>query len=106
MGSIDGNIVGYFCEIFGLMIWVGGLFMIIAVVIPAVFNSFSMEPAGRFLRRVFDGYSLITLGILLFLIVMSRCFDIGMGQHSTQILFPVTRMEVILLVSMAHHDRV
>ena len=49
---------------FALTVWVGGLIMIIAVVIPAVFNSFGMEPAGRFLRRVFDGYGYLNLGIL------------------------------------------
>ncbi len=49
---------------FALTVWVGGLMMIIAVVIPAVFNSFGMEPAGRFLRRVFDGYGYVNLGIL------------------------------------------
>ena len=36
--------------------------MIMMVVIPAVFNSFGMEPAGRFLRRVFDGYSQVDIG--------------------------------------------
>jgi len=50
-----------------LTLWVGGLVVIIAVVIPAVFNSFGMEPAGRFLRRVFDGYGYLNVGILLVL---------------------------------------
>jgi uncharacterized membrane protein len=40
-----------------LSVWVGGLIVIIAAVIPAVFNAFAMEPGGRFLRRVFDGYN-------------------------------------------------
>ncbi len=35
--------------------------MIIAAVIPAVFNSFGMEPGGRFLTRVFDGYNRLVL---------------------------------------------
>ncbi len=91
--------IGYFCEVLGLMVWVGGLFMIIAVVIPAVFNSFGMEPAGRFLRRVFDGYSLVTLGVLLFLVMMLG-FRYWSGLHSPQIQFPVTRVDVILLVGM------
>ncbi len=41
--------------------------MIIAAVIPAVFNSFGMEPGGRFLTRVFDGYNrlvMIIAGVL------------------------------------------
>ena len=49
---------------FALTIWIGGLIVIIAVIIPAVFNSFGMEPAGRFLRRVFDGYGYVNVGIL------------------------------------------
>ncbi|GJL50129.1 MAG: hypothetical protein NPIRA01_13560 [Nitrospirales bacterium] len=92
--------VGYICEVFGLMIWVGGLLMIIAVVIPAVFNSFSMEQGGRFLRRVFDGYSLLTLGILLFLLVMVS-LRYWQTAGSSQMLFPVTRTEVLLLLGMA-----
>ncbi len=92
--------IGYFCEVLGLMIWIGGLFMIIAVVIPAVFNSFGMEPAGRFLRRVFDGYSFLTLGILLFLLCMVG-LRYWQQNHSSLILFPVTRVEVLLLMGMA-----
>lgn len=44
-------------ECLALAVWVGGLLVIIASVIPAVFNSFGMEPGGRFLTRVFDGYN-------------------------------------------------
>jgi len=92
--------VGYICEVFGLMIWVGGLLMIITVVIPAVFNSFGMEQGGRFLRRVFDGYSLLTLGILCFLVVMLG-IRYWQATGSSPLLFPVTRTEIILLLSMA-----
>ncbi len=35
--------------------------MIVAVVIPTVFNSFGMEAGGRFLTRTFDGYNRIVL---------------------------------------------
>ncbi|GJL53928.1 MAG: hypothetical protein NPIRA02_10600 [Nitrospirales bacterium] len=99
-GKFRWQCVGYICEVFGLMIWVGGLLMIIAVVIPAVFNSFSMEQGGRFLRRVFDGYSLLTLGILIFLIVMVGCRYWTM-TGSSNMLFPITRIEIILLLGMA-----
>jgi uncharacterized membrane protein len=44
-----------------LAIWIGGLIVIIAAVIPAVFNSFGMESGGRFLTRVFDGYNRVVL---------------------------------------------
>ena len=73
--------------------------MIIAVVIPAVFNSFGMEPAGRFLRRVFDGYGQITLGILIFLLGMSGV-RYWQSLRLPDILFPITRWELILLTAM------
>jgi hypothetical protein len=48
-------------ECLALAVWIGGLVVIIAAVIPAVFNSFGMEPGGRFLTRVFDGYNKLVL---------------------------------------------
>ncbi len=93
------HFIGYYCEVLGLTIWVGGLVMVIAVVIPAVFNSFGMEPAGRFLRRVFDGYSLFTLGILLFLLVMAAV-RYWAERTSSHVLFTLTRTEVFLLLGM------
>ncbi len=48
-------------ECLALAVWIGGLVVIIAAVIPAVFNSFGMEPGGRFLTRVFDGYNRLVL---------------------------------------------
>jgi len=48
-------------EFVALSVWVGELLVIIASVIPAVFNSFGMEPGGRFLTRVFDGYNKMVL---------------------------------------------
>jgi uncharacterized membrane protein len=48
-------------ESLALAVWIGGLVVIIAAVIPAVFNSFGMEPGGRFLTRVFDGYNRLVL---------------------------------------------
>lgn len=48
-------------ESLALAVWIGGLVVIIAAVIPAVFNSFGMESGGRFLTRVFDGYNRLVL---------------------------------------------
>jgi uncharacterized membrane protein len=48
-------------ECLALTVWVGGLLVIIASVIPAVFNSLGMEPGGRLLTRVFDGYNKMVL---------------------------------------------
>lgn len=91
--------VGYFLEILGLCIWVGGLIMIVAVVIPAVFNSFGMEPAGRFLRRVFDGYSLLTSGILGLLVCLTG-LRYWQGTFSENMVLPVQRLEIFLLAGM------
>jgi uncharacterized membrane protein len=60
--------VCYTLELLALSIWIGGLIMIVAAIIPAIFNSFGMEPGGRFLTRVFAGYNrlvLISAGILM-----------------------------------------
>ena len=53
----NGLLMCAIVECLALAIWIGGLVVIIAAVIPAVFNSFGMEPGGRFLTRVFDGYN-------------------------------------------------
>lgn len=56
-------------ELLALSVWAGGLVVIVATVIPAVFNSFGMEPGGRFLTKVFDGYNqLVLIAIVLLLI--------------------------------------
>lgn len=55
-----GWIVCFTSEVLALSIWIGGLVVIVASVIPAVFNSFGMEQGGRFLARVFDGYNRLT----------------------------------------------
>ena len=47
-------------ELLGLMVWIGGLAVLLTTVIPAVFNTLGMETGGRFLRRVFDGYNTLT----------------------------------------------
>jgi len=51
-------------ECLALAVWIGGLVVIMAAVIPAVFNSFGMEPGGRFLTRVFDGYNRLVLVVM------------------------------------------
>ncbi len=89
----------YYCELLGLALVIGGLLMIIAAVIPAVFNSFGMEPAGRFLRRVFDGYTQISMGVVIFLFGMAAV-RIWRNQFSTGIEFPLRTVEAILLGSM------
>jgi hypothetical protein len=58
-----------------------------------------MEPAGRFLRRVFDGYTQITMGVVIFLMGMAA-IRIWQSQFSTGTGIPLTTCEGILLVSM------
>jgi uncharacterized membrane protein len=92
--------IGFYLEILGLALWVGGLLVIIGVVIPAIFNSsINMEPAGRFLRRVFDGFGLMTVGVLTALLFIAgiRYWRFGFDSSS---LFSVSRFEWILLGAM------
>lgn len=66
-GGQRGLVVCSALESVALAVWVGGLIVIIGAVIPAVFNSFGMEPGGRFLTRVFDGYNRLTVAAILVL---------------------------------------
>ncbi len=96
---VNWGTIGFFVEMCALTLWVGGLLVIIAVVIPAVFNSFGMEPAGRFLRRVFDGYGYLNVGILCVLSLVALIRTRSYGQDST-VLFSVTASEWWLLGGM------
>jgi len=93
------SVIGFFVEMCALTLWVGGLVVIIAVVIPAVFNSFGMEPAGRFLRRVFDGYGYLNAGILCILSLLAFLRYRTYGQDPARI-FSVTPVEWWLLGGM------
>jgi len=96
---VNWGMIGFFVEMCALTLWVGGLVVIIAVVIPAVFNSFGMEPAGRFLRRVFDGYGYLNLGILVVLSLIAFLRFRTYGRDTTFI-FSVTGGEWLLLGCM------
>jgi hypothetical protein len=54
-------LVAHCVEWLALSAWVGGLMIIIAAVIPAVFNTIGMESGGRLLTRVFQGYDRIVM---------------------------------------------
>jgi hypothetical protein len=54
-------LVAHCVELLALSAWVGGLMIIMAAVIPAVFNTIAMESGGRLLTRVFQGYDRIVL---------------------------------------------
>jgi hypothetical protein len=96
---VNWGMIGFFVEMCALTLWVGGLVVIIAIVIPAVFNSFGMEPAGRFLRRVFDGYGYLNLGILLVLSLVAFLRYRTFGQDPSHV-FTVTTAEWWLLGGM------
>ncbi|MDH5562912.1 MAG: DUF4149 domain-containing protein [Nitrospirota bacterium] len=93
------SVIGFFVEMCALTLWVGGLVVIIVVVIPAVFNSFGMEPAGRFLRRVFDGYGYLNLGILCILSLLAFLRYRFYGRDPA-LIFSVTPAEWWLLGGM------
>lgn len=97
--KIQWHWILFYCELLGLALLIGGLLMIIAAVIPAVFNTFGMEPAGRFLRRVFDGYTHISMGVIIFLIG-TAAVRVWQSQGPTGLWFPLTTSEAILLGSM------
>jgi len=96
---VNWGMIGYFVEVCALTLWVGGLIVIIAVVIPAVFNSFGMEPGGRFLRRVFDGYGYLNLGILCVLSLVAFLRFRSYGKDPSHI-FSITAGEWWLLGGM------
>jgi uncharacterized membrane protein len=96
---MNWGLIGFFIEMCALTLWVGGLIVIIAVVIPAVFNSFGMEQAGRFLRRVFDGYGYMNVGILGVLVLVASLRYRAYGQDDA-LLFSVSLGEWWLLGGM------
>ena len=83
-------------ELVALAVWIGGLVVIMAAVIPAVFNSVGMEPGGRFLTRVFDGYNRVVAAAILVLVGATAWrMWVHPGSGSA-----VTRPELMLLVVM------
>ena len=86
-------------ELLGLTIWIGGLAVILTAVIPAVFNTLGMEQGGRFLRRVFDGYNLLTSGIVILLLGTAAIRSVKF-RHSPDWIVPVTPWEWGLLIAL------
>lgn len=86
-------------EALALAVWVGGLIVIVGAVIPAVFNSFGMEPGGRFLTRVFDGYNRLTLGAMA-LLAGAAGWQAWSGRRDGVSIVPQQRLETLLLTAM------
>lgn len=90
-------------ELVALAVWIGGLVVIIATVIPAVFNSFGMEPGGRFLTRVFAGYNRLTAAAIVMLVSASAWrvwASTGMASIGGESGMAVRRPEGLLLTVM------
>jgi uncharacterized membrane protein len=89
----------YLLELLALAIWIGGLVVIIASVIPAVFNSLGMEAGGRFLTRVFHGYNGLIAVCIVALVGSGACrtwLSIRGGVKAAAL----TRTELLLLMAM------
>lgn len=86
-------------ELIGLTMWIGGMTIILVGVIPAVFNTLGMETGGRFLRRLFDGYNMLTSAVL-FVLIGTAGFRFWTVKHTPEKALPVRRTEVGLLFSL------
>ena len=66
----QGLIACITCELLALAIWIGGLIVLVAAVIPALFNTFGgQDTGGFFLTRAFEGYNRLVLGAATILMV-------------------------------------
>ena len=86
-------------ELLGLMMWIGSLTALLTMVIPAVFNTLGMETGGRFLRRVFDGYHAVIVGVVVVLIGTAS-FRYWKHWQEPQGNPPLKRSEVGLLTAL------
>jgi len=87
-------------EMLSLAVWTGGLVIIIADVIPAVFNSFGgTEPGGRFLTKVFSGYNWATLACLTCLGLATIGRD-RINRRAGGLSMAPRRMEVVLTIGI------
>lgn len=99
-------------EMLSLAVWTGGLIIIIADVIPAVFNSFGgTEPGGRFLTRVFSGYNWATLACLACLALamvgrarLSRMAgNLSTGPKKTEVIVTIVIIVIALFIGLWLH---
>ncbi len=95
----QGLIACITCELLALAVWIGGLLVLVAAVIPAVFNTFGgQDTGGFFLTRAFDGYNRLVLGAAAILIAgivwRAWLFQKGLAEQE------ITRTEWLLLGAM------
>ena len=95
----QGLIACITCELLALATWIGGLLVLVAAVIPAVFNTFGgQDTGGFFLTRAFDGYNRLVLGAAAILMagILWRAWLYQQGMTDEAI----TRTEWLLLGAM------
>jgi uncharacterized membrane protein len=90
--------VSYTLEILALAVWIGGLVVIVASVIPAVFNTLGMEAGGRFLARVFNGYNHL-IAVAIVVLVASGTWRLYAGTHGLPEA-QLARSELLLMTAM------
>ncbi|MBS0172052.1 MAG: DUF4149 domain-containing protein [Nitrospira sp.] len=95
----QGLIACVTCELLALAVWIGGLLVLVAAVIPAVFNTFGgQDTGGFFLTRAFDGYNRLVLGAAVILVTgivwRAWLFQQGLAEQE------ITRTEWLLLGAM------
>ena len=84
----QGLIACITCELLALATWIGGLLVLVAAVIPAVFNTFGgQDTGGFFLTRAFDGYNRLVLGAAAILVtgILWRAWMFQKGQAEQEI---------------------
>lgn len=80
-------------EWLALSVWVGGLVILIAAVIPAVFNTFGgQDNGGFFLTRAFEGFNRAVLGAMAVLVA-----GLGWRYWVRHPVMPPTKAEWIVL---------
>lgn len=86
-------------ELTAICLWVGGLSVLVAAVIPAVFNTFGGQDAGGlFLTRAFEGYNRLVLGAMAVLLLAAFWRTWVARRGWTQI--RLTGVEWSLLIAM------
>jgi uncharacterized membrane protein len=79
-----------------LGLWIGGLVVLVAAVLPAVFNTFGGQDAGGlFLTKAFEGYNRLVLGAM----VVLAAGMVWRAWHAP-LQYAVGRGEVLLFVAM------
>jgi uncharacterized membrane protein len=95
-GTRWGLVIGLTGEWVALAVWIGGLIVLVAAVLPAVFNTFGgQDSGGLFLTRAFEGYNRLVLGSMAVL-------STGMAWRSWSAPsdYAVTRVEGLLFGAM------